>query len=119
MQRAIKGPAAAEMFAVCNALFIAVRRGLVQERDHVLIQTDCMAAIHAYDGTRRVTNPDEVEAVNYFHQFRKEQSFTVSFRHVKGHTRRTEARYVTNNLCDKRAKDGMRQARKKLKEKTQ
>lgn len=119
MQRAIKGPAAAEMFAVCNALYIAVRRGLVLERDHVLVQTDCMAAIHAFDGSRQVKNVDEVEAVRYFHQFRKEQSFTVSFRHVKGHTRRTEARYVTNNLCDKRAKDGMRQARKKLKEKTE
>lgn len=40
--------------------------------------------------------------------------FTFSFRHVKGHTDRPEARFVTNNLCDMRAKQAMRLARKRF-----
>lgn len=103
------------MLAVCNALFIAVKDGLLQEGDHALVQTDCVAAITAFEGSRLVTNPDEFEAVRYFNDFRQGKKFTVSFRHVKGHTTRPEARFVTNNLCDKRAKEGMRKARARLK----
>lgn len=115
MRGVIKGPAAAEMLAVCNVLYIAWAKQLVQARDHVLIQTDCQAAIQAFEGSRTVSNPDEKEAVRYLHTIRREKSLNVSFRHVKGHTNRPEARFVTNNLCDRRAKEGMRQARATLK----
>lgn len=111
MKGAVANSTAAEMQAVCNALFIALRRGLVQPGDRLLIQTDCVAAIQAFEGQRRVSVPHEREAVRYFHSLRLEQSLGVSFKHVKGHSGRQEARFVTNHLCDKRARQGMRQAR--------
>lgn len=115
MRDRVQGSAAAEMLAVCNALYIAHAHQLVQHGDAVLLQTDCLAAIQAFEDQRQVKNPDEVAAVRYFRTIRKEQSLRVSFKHVKGHTTRPEARFVTNNLCDKRAKEGMRQARATLK----
>lgn len=105
----------AEMQAVCNALYAAVRCQLVQPGDEVLIQTDCEAAIQAFQGSRDVRRKHEREVLRYFHSLRERSSIRVSFRHVKGHTKRKEARYVTNNLCDQRAKEGMRQARATVK----
>jgi ribonuclease HI len=111
MRGTVDSSSAAEMMACVNALFHGCFMGLVQPGDHVLVQTDCIAAIQAFEGQRNSLTKDEREAVRSFRSLRKEKSVSVSFRHVKGHTKRTEARYVTNNLCDKRAKEGMRRSR--------
>lgn len=115
----IKGPidtsSAAEMAAMVNGLFFACMAKIAQEGDHVLLQTDCLAAIGALESKRKELTKDERYAKQRFFEIKKEYGVTVSFRHVKGHTNRTEARYVTNNLCDQRAKAGMRLARKRLK----
>lgn len=115
MKGAVSNSTAAEMLGVCNALFIGVKDGLVRAGDHVLVQTDCLAAIGGFQGRRQMKVEQEKEAARYFHSLRNEQGFGVTFRHVKGHTTRTEARFVTNNLCDKRAKEGMRRARAQMK----
>lgn len=114
VQRKVGGSIAAEMMAVVNALAIAVKRELVQKGDHVLLQTDCQGAIDAFIGVRTRLPPDERDAKGAFFELKRLHGFTFSFRHVKGHTTRPEARYVTNNLCDKRAKDGLRLARRFL-----
>lgn len=116
MKTPVESSHAAEMLAVCNSMFAALKFGLVVEGDHILMQTDCMAAIRAFENMRQTKKPQEKEALRYFRELRKERNLTVSFRHVKGHTTRTEARYVTNNLCDQRAKEGMRRARRALKQ---
>lgn len=111
----INNSTAAEMAALVNGLFFACMSGIAQAGDHVLLQTDCTGAIGALESKRKELSKDERLAKQRFFEVKKEFGVTVSFRHVKGHTNRTEARYVTNNLCDQRAKAGMRLARKRLK----
>lgn len=105
---------AAEMIALVNALHLSIKFELVQGGDHVLLQTDCMGAIDAYSGKRQQLNKSERAAKKLIYELKKQHNLTFSFRHVKGHTNRTEARYVTNNLCDTRAKVGMRLARQRF-----
>lgn len=81
----------------------------------MLLQTDCQSAIDAFEGRRdQSMSSDERKARTELFRLKRETRFTIGFRHVKGHTSRTEARYVTNNLCDKRAKAGMRLARQRI-----
>lgn len=115
MQNPISSSGAAEMAALVNGLFFACMSGIAREGDHVLLQSDCTGAIAALESKRKELSADERNARKRFFEIKKEYGVTVSFRHVKGHTNRTEARYVTNNLCDQRAKNGMRLARKRLK----
>lgn len=105
---------AAEMQAAVNALHIAIRHGLVQADDDVLVQTDCMAAIDAFEKRRRNLSQHEKEAVDVIERLRRHHRLTLVFRHVKGHSGRKEARYVTNHMCDKRAKEAMRLARARI-----
>lgn len=114
MKGKVESSHTAEMLAVCNSIHVALASGLVQPGDHLLVQTDCLAAIQAFENKREPKKPQEREALRFFRELRKEKDLGVSFRHVKGHTTRTEARYVTNNLCDQRAKEGMRRARRTL-----
>ena len=102
---------AAEMLAICNALFIAVEKKLVETGDIVLIQTDCVSAIRAFDGSRNGLTCDEKKAFEHLHGLVAKAQIRVTYRHVKGHTSRPGARYITNKLCDQRAKAGMRSAR--------
>lgn len=107
----VDGSSAAEMIALVNALYIAANNALVLKGDHILFQTDCMSAIDAFEGKRTILTKDERAAKKRIYDLKREHGVTFSFRHVKGHTNRAEARYVTNNLCDARAKAGMRKAR--------
>ena len=97
--------------ALANGLAQCIAKGIAIKKDHVLLQTDCQSAIDAFESRRKVLTPDEKRAKKVLFGLKETHGITVSFRHVKGHTNRTEARYVTNNLCDKRAKEGMRLAR--------
>ena len=105
----------AEMQAMCNALYIALDRALVMAGDEVLIQTDCMAAIQAFQGLRHNLVEQERSAVQYMHRVATRFGLVLRYRHVKGHTSNDDARSVTNRLCDKRAKESMRAARTKSK----
>lgn len=105
---------AAEMIALVNALHLSVKEGLVQTGDYVLLQTDCLAAISALLSTRTRLSEDEKRAKRAFFELKKKVNFVFTLKHVKGHTNRPEARFVTNNLCDARAKKGMRLARQRL-----
>ena len=95
MKCRVDGNIAAEMQAVVNALYIAHRLQLVQAADEVLIQTDCMAAIDAFEGKRRNLPAQEWEAVKVLRRLRSDHSLRVVFRHVKGHTGKKEARLRT------------------------
>lgn len=116
MKDPVDTSSAAELLAIVNGFFLAKLRGIIAAGDHVLLQTDCQRAIDVFEGRISTMTRDERAGRKRFYELKREYACTVSFRHVKGHTDRTEARYVTNNLCDKRAKEGMRLARKRLKE---
>lgn len=114
MKERVSSSAAAEVLALVNALHLSIRFELVQAGDHVLLQTDCMSAIGALDGSRQQLDKGERAGKAEIYKLKKAHGLTFSFRHVKGHTRKTEARYVTNNLCDQRARQGMRLARQRF-----
>lgn len=107
----------AESLAICNALHVALAREAVQEGDQILIQTDCINAIDILSGKRKTLREDERVAFDFLQALRAAHSLTLAFRHVKGHSTLTGARYTTNRLCDQRAKAGMRKAREELRSK--
>jgi ribonuclease HI len=111
IRQKVSGSIAAEMMAIINAVAVAAKRELLQKGDHALLQTDCQGAIDSFTGLRKRLTQHEKDAKELFFELKRGTGFTFSFRHVKGHTSRPEARFVTNNLCDKRAKDGLRLAR--------
>lgn len=111
MKTTVENNIIAEMQAVANSLYQAVRLGLVQQGDEVLLQTDCIPAIDAFTMKRTKLISAEHEVIRVLTNIQTNYFLTLEFRHVKGHTDKQGARYITNKLCDKRAKDAMRKAR--------
>lgn len=103
----------AEMKAIANALFLASQKGLVCLNDRVLIQTDCEAAIDAFKGIRTRLTKQEQETKQYLIELKVKLDLVLEFRHVKGHSKRQEARFRSNNMCDKQAYAAMREARQR------
>lgn len=101
----------AEMMAVVNALHQGLKVGLVMKGDDVLMQTDCMGAINFLSRMVRGLPPDHMPIAQAWYDLRTKNDIRVMFKHVKAHTGLTEARYIANKMCDKRAKKGMRLAR--------
>lgn len=104
---------AAEMMALLNALHVAVRRGLVQQKDSVLLQTDCQPAIDAFKARRVNITAQETELVSWYKEFIASNELHMRLKHVKGHTKNEDARFVVNNICDRKARRNMRLARDK------
>lgn len=105
---------AAEMMAVVNAIYFAMKTNVALACDELLIQTDCMAAIDAFLKRRERLTKDETAALGVFSKIKARMNLKVSFRHVRGHTRVQDARSITNRLCDSRAKKGMREVRNQI-----
>jgi ribonuclease HI len=101
----------AEMLAICNAVDAGMRAALFAPGDILLLQTDCFAALTAFQGDRKPTTHQEIAAVVYLKRIAMRYDLGMSFRHVKGHTNNPEPRYAANRLCDQEAKKGMRAAR--------
>ncbi len=100
----------AEMMAIANSLYDAVRHCLVLEKDVILFQTDCEAAIYAFTGKRDV-NQEEAKVINFVKKVIRGMNLTVSYKHVKGHSSNKQARFAANNACDRAARKAMRKAR--------
>jgi ribonuclease HI len=101
----------AEMMAVCNALWHALKSNLLQSGDRLLIQTDCLAAIGAFDGSRSSLNQQERDAVHYMRNASSRYDIEIFYRHVKGHSATMDARSESNRRCDAKAKECMREER--------
>lgn len=101
----------AEMMALANALHSAIVDKLVQDGDIVLLQTDCMAAIDAFEGKRKNLIEQEKQVLKFVCGLIQKGRLKLQYRHVKGHTGNTDKRSITNELCDKRAKKGLNVAR--------
>lgn len=105
----------AEMIAIHNALLIGLQNYLIMKGDCVLIQSDCLGAIDRLADDkdwRDVTmREQQIEVKAAFFKLVEKAEITIEFRHVKGHTNLSDARFVANRMCDKRAKKHMRAAR--------
>jgi ribonuclease HI len=104
----------AEMMAIVNAVHLAFVHGVALEGDAILAQSDCTAAITAFEGKRYSLQPDETMLVEGLTRLLALKKATIRFRHVKGHTNGDTPRLWVNNLCDKLAKEGMRGIRRNV-----
>lgn len=107
----VKNNIAAEMMALLNGLFIGRKNNLIMVGDKVLLQTDCQAAIDAFANRRRNISLQEIQLVVWFNEFRTTHKLAISMRHVKGHSRGKQKRFIANRICDRDAKVQMRKAR--------
>lgn len=95
-------PTRAELFASLNGIWIASKYGATD----VLLQTDCMAVIHAASG-RGSLAPLWRKKLEEFGL----STLQIRCKHVKGHTNRAEPRYYVNRWCDEAAGRHMRTER--------
>lgn len=110
----IKDSYEAEMKAVANSLKCGINAGLILEGDRVLVQLDHQGVVGCINGVHSARS-DVKCVLDYIFNTAKELNLKVFARHVKGHSKNTEARYASNNHCDVRAGKGMQQAKEKLK----
>lgn len=114
MKNAVANNNSAEMMAIANALYQSYNHGLVLSGDHVLIQTDCQAAILGFEGKRKNITEEELGVAAYLVKLKSTIGITLGFRHVKGHTRGKTPRTWVNNNCDALAGKAMAQAREAI-----
>lgn len=98
----------AEMMAVVNALFKAMKARLIVANDNILIQIDAVAAIDAFTGKRILRKDQEKLVFNKFIEMREKYNLNVTFKHVRAHTKVKDKRTETNQICDAKAKHYMK-----------
>lgn len=120
-QGAFSGPVesctTAEAMALVNALYDAMKSGLVERGDSILLQTDCIGAIDVLSARLSSGHLGMQQAFCKFTWLVAKGGFAVKFKHVKGHTQNEAARYVVNRICDKNAKKHMQNARNSIRAK--
>lgn len=95
----------AEMLAAINGVFIATKEGATE----VLIQTDCLAVVHMFEG---VTVQRSIKDAFTRAKARAGVLGTrISARHVRGHTSDKAPRSWVNRWCDEHAGKQMRAQR--------
>lgn len=91
-----------------NAVFVAIRYGLLLTGDFLILQIDSMIAIAALKRKKHHSESGQ-KAIDLFIDLTK--GIRVSVRHVKAHTNRKGGRYKANGHCDRVAKGYMRALR--------
>lgn len=91
----------AELQAVLNGIWIAYQRGA---RD-ILIQTDCMAVVHAIKGVGGYASAYRDARLKHF------SDAAIRAKHVRGHTSINDARSYCNRWADAEAGRHMRAQR--------
>lgn len=104
----------AEIEAAIHSLAVALVRGLIQKKDRVLVQLDNQGAIDCLR-FKEVSRSDALEAQDTWRKLINAYDLTIELRHVKGHSQDKNKRFVSNNICDKRAKQAMRHYRDQVK----
>jgi len=102
----------AEFCALGNTLALARRRGLVDRGDWLIAQTDNQRVRTVLTGaTNFHLTQCEHEVVKWVEDFVKQLSLRFDIRHVKGHLGTLTPRNAVNTVCDKIARQHMRQER--------
>lgn len=132
---------AAEIAASINAIHMALRHGVAQPGDDLIVQCDNMTAVaflshsqfssgrnqyvdsvvpyalrmkaqRQYDVARNPVRLHETPQWVLF-QLSTKHDLCISGRHVKGHVHKGESRHAVNRRCDRLAKEGMHEMRKR------
>lgn len=102
-----------ESKAMCNGLYHGIKEGLINRGDVVLMQTDCDAALRLLQ-CKRAPRDSEFDILDWITDTTMKNDITLRFRHVKGHTNKTDSRSKAQDHCDKLAKQYMISERKRL-----
>ena len=113
-KRKVSNASVAETQGLINGLVAAIREGLVQKGDNVLLQTDAQSALLLLEGKREPKTEDDKISIDYFKHVAGKFDLQFNFRHVKGHSSVQDARSHTNRRCDEEAGKFMRKMRKKF-----
>lgn len=110
----VESPLTAEAYGVIYGIYSGLVSNLVEVGDQVIIQLDCLPAINLFEGKRKKINSQEAYAKETFDNYVKNYALEVVFRHVRGHSNRTELRFRSNNICDMEARKSMLIAKEML-----
>ena len=103
----------AEMVAVYKAIQQGAHDQIIKCEDSLLIQLDSLAAIDRLEANRIVTCTEQHKQIIYdYNRIVSQLNLTIEFRHVRGHTKNTGAKFVANRWCDRKARHQMKTARK-------
>ena len=111
---ACSNPNEAETMAVVNALHTAINLGIAAAGDQVLVQTDSLHAIRVFSGysLRPKVLKKYASMMQALREIVARHNLTMEYRHVKGHSKETDARSRAQQMTDKRARKAMRAAKK-------
>lgn len=129
----------AECQALANALAVAHQRGVLSWGDTVVLQSDCTSALsailHVVPGAvdmpakggldvppRRpgsVVSPEVQEVMEFIAWIVTLSGVKLWTRHVKGHSGLGTGRHYVNDLCDRLARKGMEEVRKRERQEAQ
>lgn len=111
MRGTILNSSEAEVLAAVNAIAMAISRGVIGKGDRIILEADCLRVQYAFASEVRLTSNEKLAMQHWAHQ-KTMLELSLIYRHVPGHTQGNEPRLWVNNLCDRLARDGLRQARK-------
>lgn len=108
----------AELCALVNAVHKAVVMTHAPPGSLLVLQTDCMSAIHLLTGRRKEASISLVEKAAWrkFRELVEANDLDWRLKHVRGHQGGKNARSWVNEKCDSLAKAAMRRARAKRRE---
>lgn len=101
----------AEAMAIVNAIVAAMTNGVAKQGDTILVRTDCQAAIQLFEKRRTPKVGDDLLTLKVFNMKVERFGISVRFKHIKGHTDSKDRAALSNNACDKRAKEQLQIAR--------
>jgi ribonuclease HI len=112
-------PTEAEIKSIVNAIHMVLKQG--NNIDWIIINTDCLNAIHLFRNDHKEIQKFGLIRFNPFfkrikglikrYESKIGRKIKVEFRHVKAHTTTATAKSWVNDWCDQKAKEG---ARKKI-----
>lgn len=106
----IKSSNEAEMMAIAKGLALGIKTGIIEKGDSVLIQSDNKCAIKNLESGDENHPKDKHKVVAIVNKIVKEHDLFLKYRHVKGHMGNGQKRYAVNEICDRLAKDGAKEA---------
>lgn len=137
LKRLTLDSAVAEAMAVVNGMAVAWRERLIEPGDVLLAQTDNDAVMSVLTGTarrmvsararerrtvshrqlkreakRRNIEIAEISAI--YSRYLERMQVSLIWRHCKGHRGLEDKRAAVNNYCDQRARERMREARRRM-----
>lgn len=112
----------AEAMAISIAVWVAFRQGIAEDKDIILVQTDCEGLVRYFtehwNSNLKLEGKTKVirEALKFTVDMIKARECEFRIRHVKGHAKKLGGRNYVNHLCDRHARKAMEEQREKLRE---